>query len=77
MSLHPQKRPFRIIRRWTEAGVKHVEYEADFWEGPVEAGGVGGYRTIRATVNEHNVRAFVSPSVSFWSELQRAWRSQG
>jgi len=72
MSLHPNKRPFRIIRRWTDAKVKHAEYEADVWEGPVEAGGACGYRTIRATVNERNVRATVSPSVSFWSELQRA-----
>ena len=72
MSLHREKRPFRILRRWIENGVRHVEYEADFWEGPVEAGGPMGYRTIRSIVNARFVRNTVGPSVSFWPELSKA-----
>lgn len=76
MSLHPDKKPFRILRRWTAliAGmpVKHVEYEADLWVGPDSPGGPMGYQTVRSIVNAANVRTYVAPSVSFWPELSKA-----
>jgi hypothetical protein len=66
------KPPFRIIRKWREGGVPHVEYEAASWFGPVEAGGVGYYEKRRAVVSADNVRNTVSPSVSYWGDLQKA-----
>lgn len=65
MALHPDKRPFKVVRKFKadvmtyERGeprivkdVQHVEYEADFWEAPDGSSNPVGYRTIRATVNE-------------------------
>jgi hypothetical protein len=69
MSLHPDKKPFRVIRRFNEQGVKHVELEADFWEGPDGSGNETGYRTRRWVENAKTHR----PSTcSFAGELAKA-----
>lgn len=74
--LHPDKKPFRILRKWTQEidgkPVRHVEYEADFWEGGHEIGSPQGYYTVKLTADALFVRHTVSPSVSFWPQLERA-----
>lgn len=85
MSLHPDKKPFRILRKWradvfviknrapfTYSNVPHVEYESDFWEGPDGSGNPTGYRTARSVVNAVLWRNSLSPNASFCSELLRA-----
>lgn len=70
--LHPEKRPFRIVRKFKKDGVPLVEYEADFFEGPAEPDAAFGYRTIRSVVSKASLAVTVSPTVSFYSRLAAA-----
>jgi hypothetical protein len=72
MSLHPNKKPFRVLRSWNDNGNRHVEYEADFWEGPTGDDTPVGYCTVRSTVSARTVRNDCSPSVSYWPDLKKA-----
>lgn len=67
------KKPFRFIRkRKTSTGVE-CEYEASFWEGPLNAGESGRYVRTRISDFYANGRfANTSPGVSYYSELLRA-----
>lgn len=56
------KKPFAIIRKFrTDDGVKAVECEADFWEGPTEVGGECGYERIRWIEVAGHHRTFPEP----------------
>lgn len=78
--LHPHKNPFKVLRTWNaptrEDGpaIRHVEYEADFWEGPGthDDPATQGYRTSRATINAESPRNTCAPNVSFWPQLRKA-----
>ena len=61
------KKPFKIISK----DARGVTYEADFWEGPLEAGETGRYVRRRFTASS---LSNVSPSVSYYDELKRALR---
>ena len=72
MKLHPDKKPFRVLRKWKDGGTTFVEYEADFWRGPTgEPGEPIGYETIRSTVNSRFWRNSVSRSSSYWPQLAK------
>ena len=72
MKLHPDKKPFKVIRKWKDDGITFVEYEADFWHGPTgDPDDLVGYQTIRSTVNSQFWRNSVSRSVSYWSQLSK------
>jgi hypothetical protein len=62
------KRPFAVIRKWRDRDVKFVEYDADFWEGPIEAGQTGRY--VRRRLTARSDRRL--PDVSFRKELEAA-----
>ena len=62
------KRPFAVIRKWRNGDVKFAEYEADFWEGPIEAGQTGRY--VRRRLTARSDRRL--PDVSFRKELETA-----
>lgn len=69
MSLHPNRKPFRVLRKHKDG----VDVEFDTWEGPTEPGGAMGWKTSRAVnLTKDNVRIQFAPSVSFWSELMKA-----
>jgi hypothetical protein len=57
------KKPAELISR--DKASKTVTYEADFWEGPCEAGLSGQYVRCRFTENESEACMNSSPS---WSE---------
>lgn len=72
MRLHPDKKPFRVLRKWKDGRVTFVEYEADFWHGPTgEPNEQVGYETVRGTVNSQFWRNSISRSVSFWPKLAK------
>ena len=77
------KLPFKLIRKWTTRETDcfgrsytstHVEYEADFWEGPTQAGDKGRYVRHHFTDRTMPGGWFlnVSRNVSFAPKLQRA-----
>lgn len=71
MKLHRDKKPFRVLKKWSEDGITYVQYEADFWHGPDIPEDRGGYETIKSTVSSKFWRNSVSRSVSFWPELSK------
>jgi hypothetical protein len=69
----PTRRPFAVIAKGKhDDGTRWITYEVDTWEGGSAAEETGMWYRQRQTVTAKNVRAFVSPSVSFWGELQKA-----
>lgn len=72
MKLHPDKKPFRVLRKWKDADATYVQYEADFWHGPTgEPDDQTGYETVKSTVNSKHWRNAVSRSVSYWPQLSK------
>lgn len=85
------KRPFALIS--TDAANRTVTYEADFWEGPVEAWQAGRYRRTRAVsvwsgsskpIYDEDAQKWrvgkplnESPSLSYMPELLRAFARIG
>ena len=65
-----------VIRKWKEKcvnpltgarfEVRYVEYEADFWEGPIQAGKTGRYYRRKCIASSRNM-----PNVSFRADLEK------
>lgn len=69
MSLHPDRKPFRVLRKHKDG----ADVENDVWEGPSAPGEPAGWRTVRTlNVTKANVGQHFAPSVSFHAELMKA-----